>query len=107
MSSGPKPADLLALEVEGVKLRNERMWEAHMRGGDKPGQVRYSTSKVQNTVAQSLIIFLKIDYRQNHNQQAKYSPSFTDYSSVYRTLYKPLFKKVPQNTFMFIMSCCR
>lgn len=39
-TSGPKPADLLALEVEGVKLRNERMWEAHMRGGDKPGQVK-------------------------------------------------------------------
>lgn len=39
-NSGAKPADLVAMEVEGVKLRNERMWEAHMRGGDKPGQVK-------------------------------------------------------------------
>jgi hypothetical protein len=37
--SGSKPRDLVELENESARLRSERMWEAHMRGGDRPGQV--------------------------------------------------------------------
>ena len=34
-----KPVDLSLMETEGVRLRSEKMWEAHVRGGDRPGQV--------------------------------------------------------------------
>ena len=28
------------MEAQSSKLRSEKMWEAHMHGGDKPGQVK-------------------------------------------------------------------
>ena len=55
--SGAKPADLVAMEVEGVKLRNERMWEAHMRGGDKPGQVLIPIYILPFVVVSFVVIF--------------------------------------------------
>lgn len=45
-NSASKPRDLVDLESESARLRSERMWEAHMRGGDKPGQVRIEIKPV-------------------------------------------------------------
>jgi len=39
-NSPVKPVDLSLMETEGVRLRSEKMWEAHVRGGDRPGQVK-------------------------------------------------------------------
>lgn len=42
-----KPAKLTKLEVDSLKLRSERLLEAHLSGGDKPGQVKIEIRPVQ------------------------------------------------------------
>jgi len=42
-----KPAKLTKLEIESLKLRSERLLEAHLSGGDKPGQVKIEIRPVQ------------------------------------------------------------
>jgi len=42
-----KPAKLTKIEVESLKLRSERLLEAHLSGGDKPGQVKIEIRPVQ------------------------------------------------------------
>jgi len=42
-----KPARLTRIEVESLKLRSERLLEAHLSGGDKPGQVKIEIRPVQ------------------------------------------------------------
>ena len=36
-----KPVDLSLMETEGVRLRSEKMWEAHVRGGDRPDRAKH------------------------------------------------------------------
>jgi len=42
-----KPAKLTGIEVDSLKLRTEKMLEAHMSGGDKPGQVKIEIRPVE------------------------------------------------------------
>jgi len=42
-----KPAKLTKMEVDSLKLRSERLLEAHLSGGDKPGQVKIEIRPVQ------------------------------------------------------------
>jgi len=42
-----KPAKLTKLEVESLKLRSERLLEAHLSGGDGPGKVKIEIRPVQ------------------------------------------------------------
>ena len=42
-----KPSKLSKLEMEGLKLRSEKMLEAHMSPGDLPGQVKIEIKPVQ------------------------------------------------------------
>jgi len=42
-----KPVKLTKMEVDSIKLRAEKMLEAHMSGGDKPGQVKIEIRPVE------------------------------------------------------------
>jgi len=42
-----KPAKLTKIEVDSLKLRSERLLEAHLSGGEKPGQVKIEIRPVQ------------------------------------------------------------
>jgi len=42
-----KPKLLQEIETESIKLRSEKMFEAHMMGGSKPGQVKIEIKPVQ------------------------------------------------------------
>lgn len=42
-----KPKMLQDIETESIKLRSEKMFEAHMMGGSKPGQVKIEIKPVQ------------------------------------------------------------
>jgi len=42
-----KPKKLQELETESIKLRSEKMFEAHMSGGNKPGQVKIEIKEVK------------------------------------------------------------
>ena len=42
-----KPSKLSQLELESLKLRSEKMLEAHMSQGDFPGQVKIEIKPVQ------------------------------------------------------------
>jgi len=42
-----KPAKLTKMEVDSLKLRSERLLEAHLSGGDKPGQVKIEIRPVE------------------------------------------------------------
>merc|ERR1719204_1932014 len=50
LGEGPlkrKPVKLSQLEIDGLKLRSEKMFEAHMSGGDGPGQVKIEIKPVK------------------------------------------------------------
>jgi len=67
-----KPTKLGQLELEGLKMRSSRMFEAHMSGGDFPGQVKIQIKPV-STGSVEEVATEEIDDKETNSHQWKES----------------------------------